>query len=129
MKCVNPNCKAELAPTDNFCGQCRQKVEKNQHDLKKCPSCESLQKASVKYCSNCSNEIDKGIICEVNPEKSLSENGLPLKSATLENSPENSTDIDTGDGNVLFKWNENMWMLITTYPIVLSNKSEVPLPK
>ncbi|VDI04639.1 Hypothetical predicted protein, partial [Mytilus galloprovincialis] len=95
MKCVN--CKAELATTDNFCGQCRHKVEKNQHDLKKCPSCNSVQKASVKYCSNCSNEMDKGIICEVNPEKSLSENSLPLKSATIENSPENSTEIDTAD--------------------------------
>ncbi|XP_063420127.1 uncharacterized protein LOC134705311 [Mytilus trossulus] len=97
MKCVNPDCKAELAPTDNFCGQCRQKVEKNQHDLKKCPHCKSLQKASVKYCSNCSNEIYKEINCEVNPEKSHSENSLPLKSENIENSPENRTDIDAVD--------------------------------
>ncbi|XP_052063829.1 uncharacterized protein LOC127703787 isoform X1 [Mytilus californianus] len=63
MKCIG--CTFDLAPKDNFCGNCRLKVEIDHHGdhLKKCPSCESLQKLSQKYCSGCAYEmpVDKKI--------------------------------------------------------------------
>ncbi|XP_071155053.1 uncharacterized protein [Mytilus edulis] len=57
MKCIG--CTFDLAPTDRFCGNCSFKVEIAHHGdhLKKCPSCESLQKLSQKYCSSCQYEI------------------------------------------------------------------------